>query len=355
MDKELERQIKDIITITNGPREKLAVEIFFTKDVEEYLQKMNELENLIINNKISQDKAYAFYASYSDYLINKMAEIEGMINKKAVLKKIKQTFRKQASNFINKIFLMQWGYDKPSGHPGDYKLIEMLYGNKPLSEGFSFCGDKYLLKDSYVEAIRIRKDIMKNRLINFVKNSKTEKLNIMNLGSGSCREIRELLDSTKFPFSKELVLTLIDWDNDALEFSKKTLGKYHSVSIKFNFVQENIIDLYKTPDKYFKILRKQDLIYSIGLVDYLPNLILGEIIKFCFNLLKEEGTLILAHKNVKVHKSIASDWFCDWSFFPRSKEDMEKIINETLSEYKYEMKISEDDTKHIFFIDLAAQ
>lgn len=355
MDKGPEREIKEIMGMLTGLIEKRVIKDFFTKDIKEYLKKMNELEKLIINNKISQDKAYNLYASYSDYLINKMAKIEEIVNNKVVLKKIKQTFRKQASSFINKVFLMRWGYSKPSGYPGDYKLIEMLYDNKPFSEGLSFCGDKYLLQDSYVEAVRVRKDMMKSKLADFIKKMSSPELKIMNLGCGSCREIRELLHSSQFPFNKEVIFTLVDWDRAALEFSKKTLEEFRPLSIKFNFLQENIVNLYKTPSKYLKILGKQDLIYSIGLADYFPDTMLGNIIKFCFRFLKYKGMLILAHKNVKVHKSIASDWFCDWYFYPRSEEDVKRIIDESCRSYKYETKISEDDTQHIFFVEVILQ
>ncbi len=355
MTSEIKQQLEGIFVKIPDTNKKKLLQNFFETDVEEYLQKMFDLEKLIIDNKIPQDKAYTLYSSYSDYLIGKMADIEVAIDKKEILKKIKQVFRKQADNFINKIFLLRWGYNKPSGHPGDYKLIEMLYNNEPLSKGLSFCGDKYLLKDSYVQAIRIRKDIMKDKLIYFIENSKIEKMSIMNLGCGSCREISEIFENKKMLLNKKLMFTLIDWDKEALDFSKKVLDKYSSEDIKFNFVQENIVNLHKTPEKYSKLFGKQDLIYSIGLVDYLPSLILGDVINFCFNLLNEKGILTLAHKNVKVHKSIASDWFCDWLFFPRSKEDMMEIIEKSLENRKYKIKISEDKTKHIFFIDISNQ
>ncbi|MDD5585158.1 MAG: hypothetical protein PHV55_08915 [Candidatus Omnitrophica bacterium] len=355
MNNELKQQVEGILIKIADVNKGKLVQNFFENDVERYLKKMSGLEDLIIDNKISQDNAYASYTSYSDYLIEKMADVEDAINKKETLKQIKQIFRKQASGFINKIFLMQWGYNKPSGHPGDYKLIEMLYDAKPLSEGLSFYGDKYLFKDSYVQAIRIRKDMMKTKLIDFVENFKNEKIDVMNLGSGSCREIKELLDSTQFPFNKKLILTLIDWDKNALEFSRKALSDCRADLIKLNFAQENIVDLYKSPEKYLKNFGTQDLIYSIGLIDYLPNLVLGEVIKFCFNLLKKRGTLILAHKNVKVHKSIASDWFCDWSFFPRNEEDVKTIANEYLKDRNFTWYTAEDKTRHIFFIEVTKQ
>ncbi|MCM8832014.1 MAG: hypothetical protein NC918_07475, partial [Candidatus Omnitrophica bacterium] len=80
--------------------------------------------------------------------------------------------------------------------------------------------------------------------------------------------------------------------------------------------------------------------------------ILGKIINFCFKLLSKEGLLIIAHKNVKEHKSIASDWFCDWYFYPRNEQDMENILNEYLKEYKFTKEVIKDRTGHIFFANI---
>jgi hypothetical protein len=353
MDGNIKTQIESIISEVKERNAKAVVQNFFIKDVNEYLQKMNMLGENIKNDTVSQDKAYELYASYSDFLIKKMGHIENIIDKKTVLKKIKKGFRDCAKDFISKSILMHRGYDKPAGHPGDYKLIEMFYDNIPVSKGLGFYQDKYILKDSYVEAVRIRKDIMKGKLTDFIKNSKSASLNIMNLGCGSCSEIRELLSEPAFSLEKKITFTLIDWDRNALEFSKKALAKYQqNANINLKFIKANIVELYKKNVPSSQILAKQDLIYSLGVIDYIPDLILGEIVKFCFSLLNEKGILTIAHKNVKVHKSVASDWFCDWYFYLRNDEDVKMLINNNLNEYKFEIKISEDKTRHIFFLDI---
>ncbi len=176
----------------------------------------------------------------------------------------------------------------------------------------------------------------------------------MNVGCGSCREIREIFCSPPVLNDKEVTFTFIDKEKRALEFAKKSLNKYQkNGNIKFKFIRENVFNFHKYPEKYMNAFGRQDLIYCIGLADYIPDIILGEIIKFCFNLLNKNGRLIIAHKNVKVHKSIGSDWFCNWYFYPRNEKDVNKIINEYLKGYKFIIKIVEDKTRHLFFIYIA--
>lgn len=354
MTSELKHQLESMLAKIPNTNNQKSVWNFFTGDIKNFNEKINNIDQEIISNRILIDKACLAVNQCIEAILQKAQKIEGIVEEKTILKQVKHIFREMIKrDFIDKSFLISRGYNKPSGYPGDYKLIEIIYDNTTISKGVGICGDNYMLqKDNYVGVIKTRKDIIKNRLIEFVKNSKIEKMNIMNLGCGSCREIREILESKELPLDKELIFTLVDWDKEALGFSKEALNKYSSNSIEFNFIQENIINLYKTPDKYSKLFGEQNLIYSIGLVDYLPNLILGETISFCFNLLKKKGILMLAHKNIKVHKSIASDWFCDWSFSPRSKEDVFKIIIESAAGSEHAITMNEDNTGHLFFVNI---
>ena len=138
-----------------------------------------------------------------------------------------------------------------------------------------------------------------------------------------------------------------------MDFSAKEISIYQQKNnIEFYPRRDNVLDFYRNPDKYRKIFKKQDLIYSIGLADYIPDLIFGGIVKFCFSFLKKNGSLVIAHKNVKTHKSLASDWFCNWHFYPRSEEDVEKIIVEHLKGDKFTLKIDREKTEHIFFLSI---
>ncbi|MFH1875315.1 MAG: methyltransferase domain-containing protein [Candidatus Omnitrophota bacterium] len=341
--------------IGESKKRKIIID-FFSKDIENFDQSIKNLEKKTPLKSFPNNKICLYVFRLMNKLLDKARVIEEIISDKTLLKAIKQAFREQIEYFLGKSTLMRWGYYKPSGHPGDYELIEAFYDNMPLSKGIGFCGDKYILQDGYVEAVKIRKDLMLQKLASFIKDNTSKHLNIMNLGCGSSREIRELFSTAHvlIPRDKRITFTLIDWDEKALEFSKQSLLKYRSNdAIEFIFFKINVLDLYKNSSQYTKALMKQDLIYSIGLADYMPNLVFGEIIKFCFSLLKKKGTLTIAHKNIKVHKSVASDWACDWHFYPRSIEDVIKIIDESFEDHKRKVETVSEKTKHIFFVDIS--
>jgi len=349
MEKKLNKQIENIIATISNMEVKRKLREFFMKDVPSFNYAIGVLERESNIKHHFSKKDCARVIRYTDNLMTKAQAIEEMINERATLKKIKETFREQIKDFIAASYLMYRGLHKPSGHPGDYQLIEAFYDHKPLSEGVGYGGDAYILQDSYVQAIRIRKDIMRKELLSFLRKSNKDNLRIMNLGCGSCREIWELFDHTHI--KKTLLFTLIDWDKEALDFAQNVLSKYAQKAV-FKSVRENIVDFYRHQKKYTELFGQQDLIYSIGLADYLPDLIFGQLIKFCFDLLQDKGTLIIAHKNIKVCKSIGSDWACDWYFWPRTKDETKKIIDEALEGNICRKIISEEKTKHLFFIKI---
>lgn len=341
---------KDILNKIREKEISQRVRDFFDVDVASFNQKMNEVDKKMQAGNLNKENACSVVFGCIRDILTKGQGIEKSLRDRVLLKSIKQAFREQImGTFIKKSLLVNWGYSKPSGFPGDFKLIEMLYDNKPISEGVGFCGDSYILQDSYVEAVRIRKDLMEKLLIDFVDSTTKKTVNILNIGSGSGREIKEAM--IKDFAKKEIIFSLIDWDKKALDFNRDIFRQLEQKNspIKFRYFDMNVLNLYKYADKNAQQLGPQDLIYSIGLADYLTDTVLGGVISFSFGLLQTGGQIMIAHKNVKVKESLASDWFCDWRFLPRNQDDLRQIIADAARGLNYELKFVEEETQHIFF------
>lgn len=325
---------------------------FFTKDVKNFSQKLNKLKSDLETAGFSSTMANKKFQALANEVIKKAEKLEKQVDYK-LLKKIKSTFRMLLIDGpVYKSSFVKRAYDKPRGYSGDYQMIELFYNNQPTSKGIGFYGDKYILNDDYVRAVRNRKDSMSQILSKFVKSTKLSSINILNIGCGSCREIRELFGSD-LKISKKMVFTFIDQDKGALNFSQKTFKQMSDQipgNVTFRFVKENVLNLLN--NKYKKKFAGQNMIYSIGLADYLPDAFLGRLIRFCFDLLEPKGTLIIAHKNIKKYKAIAPDWFCGWNFFPRNKRNLKEIINTYVSSNNYDIRFADRKLKHIFFVSI---
>jgi hypothetical protein len=123
-------------------------------------------------------------------------------------------------------------------------------------------------------------------------------------------------------------------------------------NIEFDYHCHSVYDYLKEPIKHRKILDGQDLVYTIGLADYIPDQALRDLIAFLFSVVKPGGKLVFAHKDSKNYSPLAPDWWCDWTFHLR---DMQETINlvETSGIRDFNLSVvRETDTNIIFFIIL---
>lgn len=322
---------------------------FFTNDVKEYLKNLEKMFQEVVSNIITSEQAERKFTKLTDEILYKGDTLEQIIAQKTVVKKTKEVFRELVGDWIYKSLIVKRAYKKPRGYPGDYKLLEIVYDNQPLStdiKDFGYYGDKYFLNNDYAVAVRNRKNKMKELLIKFIKATASPSIEILNLACGSCREIRELLAEEIMIDKKRLAFFCIDQDEEALDFSKNSLAGINK-NIKFSFLKANVLDFIR--DESF--CEKYNFIYSIGLADYLPDVALRKLINFSFNLLEPEGICVTAHKDINKYKPLAPDWFCNWDFYPRNEKDLVCLINSSgISNFK--LNLERENSRRVLFFSI---
>lgn len=282
----------------------------------------------------------------SERLLKILSEFEQTIDDKVLRKNLKRAFRNAVANWAYQSVLVRRGYEKPLGYPGDYRMLEFIYDNKPISTGFGLYWDQYFLKDPYAEAVRNRKDMMRDILRGLLRTATTRRRNILNLACGSCREVRELFATRAEAFSPHSTFTCIDQDEEAIAFANAELAK-RSTSNSVLFIKENILNYVRYPERYREQLYGQDMVYSIGLADYLPDKILQKLTRFSYEVLGPGGQLVLAHKDCAAHDPLAPKWYCDWEFVPRDEAAFLRLLTDAgVSE---PIKVVRERTGHIFF------
>ena len=157
-------------------------------------------------------------------------------------------------------------------------MLEMIYNNQLISEGLGIYFDRWFLDNPYAIAVRNRKEKIKESIRTFLKETALSSINVLNIASGPCREIKELLDDMRL-IKKELNFTCVDFDEEAINFSKNRL-KSLPENLKIEFLKDNVTKLIDSK-KYTKFFGKQNLIYSTGLTDYLPDRVLKKFHFLC--------------------------------------------------------------------------
>lgn len=333
--------VLDELLTTVSEDQKAKVSRFIERDLQDYLSAIRTVENEIQTAKGPLASTQLKLNKATRDIVGRGHALALSIDNSKLVSSIKEGFRELIKPWMLKSLIMKRALEKPRGYPGDYQMLEYIYDNKPISTDIGYYFDKGFLDSDLVRSVVNRKNMTKEHIKSMIKAK--HGLKILNLASGSCREIRELLkeNNTKNGFS----LTCLDQDEEAIEFSSKTLKSLTDVI----FIKEDILSVTKDENK--GLLSDKDLIYSIGLIDYLPDRVLKKIIKSLFDALKPGAVLLLSHKDHGVYTPMQEDWLSDWKFVPRDEKKMVSLLNDIGIENE-RIEIFREPTQIIFFMKI---
>ena len=238
--------------------------------------------------------------------------------------KLKKLFRKKIRHLFTKGIYSNWTVDKPLGYAGDYKIIDDIYVNTPTTKGYARLFDNYYQMTSMCVAVRNRKDDFKRLIIDFINKKRINPISIMNLGSGSGREVKEILQSGNLA-KKKIYFDCYDFEQKAIDFAKK-LNKEMP---RIKFVKKNMLKLAATKYMERETNKKYDLIYSTGFFDYLNEKVATRLVKNLKKILKKKCCLIVAsvrdkYSNPTFHYM---DWAGEWELVYRTDEEFKRIFS----------------------------
>jgi len=237
----------------------------------------------------------------------------------------KKAYRKEIEQWYSQSFFMDRATKKPSGYPGDFKTIEAVYDGICLSDGIGEYLDHNFFSAALAKAIVNRKDWMANWLLSRL-GGRTGDLRMLNVASGSCREWFEVMQ--KKPRLEGVELTCLDQDGDSLSYSKERMESFSS-GLKITPVKDNVLKIaLAKKERNIEKYGQFDVVYSIGLYDYLPDNVLSRLISSQNALLKDNGRSIFAFKDRERYNPTRYDWTCDWKFVPRNPQGIEKLLRE---------------------------
>jgi len=240
------------------------------------------------------------------------------------------------------------GYRKPLGYPGDYGVMDYIYSD--ADAGDTLYGRLlHRLGRAALKCVATRKDMMSAMLTAHLQQTiSSEPLKIMSIGCGSSQEIREALQK---PISRPAKFTLIDQDDRALNVSFERLYPEtlrHAGMVQIQCLQTGFQRLVN-PRSIKPAIEPQDILYSMGIMDYLRE---RRALRFCrtlYSLVRPGGTLVVAnvedpYKNWRWR----ADCIADWPLLCRTHDDMAAIGEDLGGEYK----VQEDPTRNVLMLSV---
>lgn len=237
-----------------------------------------------------------------------------------LVKELQKKVRRETDRFFLQSRFMRHARTWPRGYPGDFEILEDIYDNVSKSDGIGDCLDRYFLSTILARAVQGRKETMRGILKSELEVRSG--LKVLNVACGSCREIVELAQEVR---SSGARMICIDADAAAVEYSKERLA---GVGLGQDIVDVKRYNALKmvSHDRNLSEFGMQDIIYSIGLFDYLRDDLLIAIISSLYRLVNPGGKLIAAFKDSRRYKTQEYHWLVDWSSFLQRTEDEQRSL-----------------------------
>jgi extracellular factor (EF) 3-hydroxypalmitic acid methyl ester biosynthesis protein len=146
---------------------------------------------------------------------------------------------------------------------------------------------------------------------------------VMDVACGGCREYLGGFESSP---DRQATFTCIDNDPETLEFAKtQTEPALANSGITGKFVRYNALRMVSGSSNVRKFGRA-DVIYSVGLCDYIPDEYLIPLLAGWRETLKPGGVVYVAFKDMYLYDKTEYQWLTDWYFFQRDEEDCRKLF-----------------------------
>lgn len=216
-------------------------------------------------------------------------------------------------------------YQKPLGYPGDYLMMNMLYDD--LDNECSLFGrlvDRYARQISTARAVKSRPSYLIRKIMAVLEETLHDKptANITSVGSGPAREIQELIQLN--PRSAQCRVTLVDMVQPAISYCRSKISKLKILSgnpVEVNYLNRNVDRLVRFPDS-LDLREGQDLIYSVGLFDYLPHHLAKRLVRRLYSLLNKGGELIIGNLSDLNDCRFIMEYAAEWFLLYRTREEL---------------------------------
>jgi SAM-dependent methyltransferase len=202
-------------------------------------------------------------------------------------------------------------FEKPRGYPGDAIMLDYAYFQTPPAESSEIGKSIFDVVISSPNALSVR--WRREHIADLIERlaSQREALSVMSVACGHCREL-ELLK----PETRNQIKRFVAFDNDA-----ETLAHVRQASSDIIEWQCNVKQLPENDDH-----NGFDLIYSIGIYDYLNRAQAKALTAWLMSKLNPGGKLLIANFTPDNWGRGYMEAFMDWNLVLRTREQMRSFI-----------------------------
>jgi extracellular factor (EF) 3-hydroxypalmitic acid methyl ester biosynthesis protein len=215
-------------------------------------------------------------------------------------------------------------YFKPLGYAGDYEMVNMMARN--ACEGASLFAkviNTWFLRQPPAEAHRNRIRYLVDKLLaeTVRATSAGREPRIFNVACGPAQEIQVFLANQ--PVSNRAVFTLLDFNEETLEYAATTLGQIkarHGRTAQVQIIKKSVHHLLKESGRTVPRAadQKYDMVYCAGLFDYLSDPVCRRLMDLMYEWVAPGGLLIATNVEPSNPLRNGMEHLLDWHLIYRT-------------------------------------
>jgi extracellular factor (EF) 3-hydroxypalmitic acid methyl ester biosynthesis protein len=298
---------------------------FFADHVPKFTQELDQIDRKVdpAEQPLSESILDELTACVNDSL-QVCRELEAQLSDEdpLVMKDAQARYREAILPWMGKSWIFHRSFTKPRGYPGDYQLLTAIYEGVAKSNGFGGYVDRFLLNLTLGRAVPARMWDARRFLMEEISRRRG-RVAILNVACGCCREYRGGFETSP---ERTTTLTAVDNDQEALDYAKSEVSaSLERSGIEANFVRYNALRMTSAAANIRRFGRS-DIIYSVGLCDYIPDEYLVPLLKGWRESLADGGVVYVAFKDMLLYDKTEYQWLMDWYFFQRREEDFLRLF-----------------------------
>jgi len=299
-----------------------SIEQFFSEDVEAYTQSLRQLDFEIDENAVPRrgDQFHQrLQAALAESLRSCRLFEEEYGDDPELLRDVQEAFLRETHQWYSRSWLANRARTKPSGFAGDYEMLCKLYEKSTSSRGLGGYLDLCFIDLPLAQAVRTRLESLRGFLIREIE-ARDGEVRILDIASGPCREYQ---DWPSFSADRKIEIVAMDSDPLAIEYVQSHVrlnGASELRAVHYNALRTRSAAANKKKFGTF------DIIYSVGLCDYLADKHLIGMLSAWRQTLKPDGVVYVAFKDSERYDKTFYQWHADWFFYQRTQQETLRLF-----------------------------
>jgi predicted acylesterase/phospholipase RssA len=237
---------------------------------------------------------------------------------------------KDFTNLVDHSPFLSRCFHKPRGYAGDYQMMNYLYDDEVFGQK-SHMGkllDYYMFSSPAANAVKNRAKVIQGLIQHRVAGQ--AQLHIASIASGPAREVASTISMlSEYAKNCRIYWTLLDQDKEAMQNARENMPQ--SKLVEPRYINAGVREMFKRKVD----LGKQDIIYSLGLFDYLEDKIAISLIGLLYSDLKPGGLLLVGNFHISNPLRAFMEGLSDWYLIHRTEEAFLQLGKEAVPEARH--------------------